>query len=287
MEQQWRAILEHEFGTIQNWQALSGGDTSGVYRFVASESVLVAKTSSGDQNRDVLSAERDGLRALASTNTVQIPEVLFYHKSAENGEVLITNFIESGSKTAASLREFGRNLARLHQVEVPLFGWTRDNFIGALPQSNKEQKDWSCFYVAERLVPQLHLAQDKGLLPGHLVPNEDKLHQVCKIILGTPQASPIHGDLWGGNYLINPQGQGVVIDPSFYHGHGEVDLAMSRLFGGFGPAFYAGYHEVIPEAAGAEERRDLYQLYYLLVHLNMFGRSYLSSVAAVLQRYFN
>lgn len=284
--QQWKAVLEQALGTIQEWKPLSGGDTSGVHKFSTAKGQFVAKTNSGSRQSGLLAAERDGLLALANTHTVSVPEVVLYEQNGSNGELLVSDFIAAGSKTPASLRTFGRGLAQLHQIDSARFGWTRDNFIGSLPQSNTQQDQWATFYVRERLQPQLQWAQDKGLLPASLIPTESCLHQVCTELLGNPKPSPLHGDLWGGNYLIDEQGEAYLIDPSFYCGHQEVDLAMSRLFGGFGPDFYRGYQEVIPASDGADERIDLYQLYYLLVHLNMFGRSYLSSVAGILQRYF-
>lgn len=286
MLQEWKTVLEQTFGGIEEWQPISGGDTSGVFRFKAGGRLLVAKTHSGKGQAGILDAERAGLAALATTQTVAVPEVLLYQEASSGHELLVSEFIATGPTSPVSLQTFGRSLAELHQVPAESFGWTQDNYIGALAQSNLQHAEWPSFYATQRLLPQLQLAQNKGLLPAQHLPSENQLLSRCEDLLGRPKACPIHGDLWGGNYLIDEHGKAVVIDPSFYYGHGEVDLAMSRLFGGFGPDFYQGYHDVLPIEAGATERRDLYQLYYLLVHLNMFGRSYLSSVVDILKRYW-
>ncbi|MEO0725788.1 MAG: fructosamine kinase family protein [Bacteroidota bacterium] len=225
------------------------------------------------------------MEALTMHAAVATPEIRLYKKH-EAGELLVMQRLQTGEKTSAALRQFGRQLAQLHQIRVPQFGWEQANYIGKLPQSNTPNSSWSLFYAQERLQPQIRMAVDSRLLPLTDAPSIERIEHVCANLIGNPPASPIHGDLWGGNYMIATNGQAYLIDPSFYHGHGEVDLAMSRLFGGFGAAFYEGYDEIISPEAGAEARRDLYQLYYLLVHLNIFGRSYLSSVQQILNRYF-
>ena len=245
----------------------------------------VAKTNSNPQTPDLLQLEQQGLGALAAHQLVAIPEVYLYEQH-EIGELLVMQHLTTGEKSNKILASFGQQLAQLHQVNVPAFGWDRSNYIGKLPQSNTPNAAWPQFYAFERLQPQIQMAVDAQLLPAPAAPSPARLEQVCENLLGKPKASPLHGDLWGGNYIIDQNGNAYLIDPSFYHGHGEVDLAMSRLFGGFGPSFYEGYHELIPLEPGVEARRDLYQLYYLLVHLNMFGRSYLSSVQQILHRYF-
>lgn len=158
------------------------------------------------------------------------------------------------------------------------------NYIGRLPQSNAPDEHWASFYLSQRLLPQIQLAFDKGFLPS--LPSETLLTERCSSLLGNPSPTPLHGDLWSGNYLISTGGEPYLIDPSFYYGHREVDLAMTQLFSGFSPVFYHTYHEIFPLEPGHEVRRDLYQLYYLLVHLNMFGISYRDRVVSIMNSYF-
>ena len=285
MNSLWLNIIEQSLGKVQRSRPLSGGDTSSIYQIELESTTVIAKTNSASGTPDLLKAEQLGLAALAQHGIVATPKVQLYEQHT-SGELLIMEYVPAGEKTTKALRAFGQQMARLHQISIPTFGWEHANYIGKLPQSNSAHPNWPQFYAHERLQPQLRLAIDAGLLSVQDAPTAERTEEVCNNFLGLPRASPLHGDLWAGNYLIDQSGKAYIIDPSFYYGHAEIDLAMSRLFGGFGPSFYEGYHEIIPLQAGAEDRRDIYQLYYLLVHLNMFGRSYLSSVQHILNRYF-
>ena len=182
---------------------------------------------------------------------------------------------------------FGEKLAKFHQKRGDVFGWDRHNFIGSLPQSNSKKTSWNVFYTEERLMPQLQLAIDKGMLSKQEAPDRDKMVSVLGELFKGVEPSLLHGDLWSGNYLINTDGVPYLIDPAVYWGHSEVDIAMSRLFGGFGASFYSSYDGLRPPDKASEDRMHIYQLYYLLVHLNLFGRSYYSSVTHILKQYFS
>jgi fructosamine-3-kinase len=166
------------------------------------------------------------------------------------------------------------------------FGWSSPNYIGSLPQSNKVTNSWASFYQEERLQPQLQLALDKKWLAQEDVPSTSLMMEKLQQLLPAAKPSLLHGDLWGGNYLISASGIPYLIDPAVYYGHQEVDLAMTRLFGGFDTSFYDAYNELLPPNDGWQDRTGLYQLYYLLVHLNLFGSSYLNSVLKWLRYYF-
>jgi fructosamine-3-kinase len=181
---------------------------------------------------------------------------------------------------------FGAGLAALHNIHQEHFGWEISNYIGNLPQSNTVHPGWASFYLNERLKPQLKMAVDSGLLRPKDNPGDGNLQEVLKGLFNDTSPALLHGDLWNGNYLISHTGEAYLIDPAVYRGHAEVDLAMSRLFGGFGQSFYKGYHSVRPRQHGADEREQIYQLYYLLVHLNLFGNSYRSAVKSILNRFF-
>lgn len=285
MQKFWTTAVEQEAGKIQTVIPLGGGDTSAVYRVDGKEKTVLVKTNAAIQLKGLLAAEHRGLVALKTAATIAIPTV-YFHRDTPQGELLVMEYIPNGPSSAAALRLLGQQLANMHQQYGAEHGWRHDNFIGQLKQWNTPNERWPLFYAHQRLLPQLKLAVDKGLLhPRHLL-HEDKLGKRCEELLGFPNPSPLHGDLWNGNYLISQSGQAYLIDPSFYYGHAEVDLAMARLFGGFGDQFYAAYHEIKPSTAGANERCEIYQLYYLLVHLNMFGVAYLAQVQRILQRYF-
>lgn len=146
-------------------------------------------------------------------------------------------------------------------------------------------KTWSKFYWTERILPQLQLALDNRLLAKNEIPREEKAVKLFDAVFGTVQPSLLHGDLWSGNYLIASGGTPYLIDPATYYGHSMVDIAMSRLFGGFGQSFYDAYHEIMPKTEKYDEQIELYQLYYLLVHLNLFGRGYYEKVSAILRHF--
>jgi fructosamine-3-kinase len=215
-------------------------------------------------------AEVDGLRALRAVEGVRAPEPL-----AHGAHWLLLEHVETGRERADTSAALGRMLAELHaEGGGTAFGWPRDNWIGSLPQANPPTGSWGAFWRDRRIAPQLERARRLGHLKRASL---DRLLDVIPSALADVERPElVHGDLWGGNWLTDAGGEPVLIDPAVYRGHGEVDLAMSELFGGFDGVFYDAYHEARGGASReyAAYRRDLYQLYYLLVHVNLFGSSY-------------
>ena len=265
---------------------VSGGDISNAHKVETAHARYFVKSSSGSSALAMYEAEAKGLLQLAATNTVAVPKV-YTTRRFTGYSYLVMEFVESKRPSKRNLELFGQQLAQLHRAQTDaLFGNDHDNFIGSLPQSNRQHIDWATFYAKERLWPQLKMAVKSNLLSDTQLPNTENILNTCQQFFGDVAPSLLHGDLWGGNYLISTDGTPYLIDPAVYVGHSEVDLAMSRLFGGFGNGFYNAYHEIIPPHENQQELNDLYQLYYLLVHLNLFGSSYQGSVLRVLQRYF-
>jgi fructosamine-3-kinase len=236
---------------------------------------------------DLFEAEADGLRALRSSGGLRVPEPVARGGGSGAPSWLLMEHIEAGRPASDYGERLGRGLAALHASPDPEdgFGWHLDNWIGSLPQTNGTQRSWARFWQIHRIAPQLERARSRGYLDGAEGRVLDRVVDTIPQALADVDRGPphlLHGDLWGGNAFASADGHPVIIDPAVYRGHGEVDLAMTELFGGFGAAFYAAYDEVRPitDAYGAY-RRDLYQLYYLLVHVNLFGGQYVqSSVAA-------
>lgn len=264
---------------------MAGGDISRAYKISTSSQKFFCKIHSGNQAFDMFQSEKDGLDAIRNTKTIAAPQVYFC-EAWEKGAFLIMEYVEAERSTDRGMAALGRQLAQLHERECSTFGWNRDNFIGSLPQSNERSGSWSEFYVAERLQPQLELSINRGLLSQMEVPSTGRMLTVIEEMCNNVKPSLLHGDLWGGNYLISSDGTPYLIDPAVYEGHNEVDIAMSMLFGGFGNSFYTAYEEILPTDSYSPDRIKLYQLYYLLVHLNLFGVSYYSSVKAILKSYF-
>ncbi|MEX0936048.1 MAG: fructosamine kinase family protein [Gemmatimonadota bacterium] len=228
--------------------------------------------------------EAEGLRALAEIEGgPRIPTVL----AAEDGDAdscgwLLLEFIEEGRPTARTAAQLGEALASMHGSRAdPLPGWHRDGFIGSLPQRNGASgASWPRFWVEARLEPQWkrarrHFDPETAHAWSRLLPRIEAALQGWE----EDGVSLLHGDLWSGNVLTDQSGEPVLIDPAAYRGHREVDLAMMELFGGFRERTFARYREIAPLRPGyPERRRDIYQLYPLLVHVNLFGASYIGSV---------
>jgi fructosamine-3-kinase len=241
---------------------------------------------SRDAASDVFAAEADGLRALRESARLTIPEVIAT-SDGENQAWLLLEYVPPGSPAPDYAEHLGGALATLHEAREGPYGWHRSNYIGSLPQTNTTLDDWPTFWWTERLEPQLALAKDSGRLAG-LDREWTTLEADLPTLLGGAAedgCSILHGDLWSGNVYPGPDGRAVLVDPAVYQGHREVDLAMTELFGGFAEAFYAAYEDRRPLTEGYHDvRRHVYQLYPLLVHVNLFGDAYVNGVAGALQK---
>jgi fructosamine-3-kinase len=235
---------------------------------------------------DVFAAEADGLSALRESTEATVPEVIGYSDAAGTPAWLLLEYIPRGRATSNYAESLGEALAGLHDAREDSYGWHRANYIGSLPQSNTPVDDWSEFWWAERIEPQLSLAVDGGRLTGldrEWAALESKLPMLLTGVAGDG-CSLLHGDLWSGNVYPGPDGGPVLVDPAVYRGHSEVDLAMTELFGGFPGAFYSAYGQARPLLDGYRDvRRHVYQLYPLLVHVNLFGGGYVDRAAGVLR----
>lgn len=270
---------------IISFSALSGGDISEVYKLTTKNNQFIVKAHNGKLAHDMLSAEKLGLECIAKTASIKTPEV--YHIGTyQTNNFLVMQYIPTKNPNEKDYDVLGQQLAALHQVSNLYFGFESDNYIGSLVQSNQKYLDWTTFYIKERIIPQLDLALQNTFLSKQETPNFESLVRVCNNLFPDIKPNLLHGDLWGGNFLIAENGIPYLIDPAVYYGHSEVDLAMSRLFGGFSTSFYNAYSSINSEQPGGQERNDLYQLYYLLVHLNLIGTSYYTGVKRILQKYF-
>ncbi len=271
---------------IDGVKPISGGDISSVYLLETETERFVCKVNQGVSALRLFQSEKTGLEAIANTKTVATP--LVYHCEAIwNDAFLLMEYIESKSPNVSDIERLSHHLAAMHTNGSAIqFGFKSNNFIGSLQQSNTFHDQWSTFYALERLLPQLKLALNQKLLPSGEIPSEELLLERCASLLMDVKPALLHGDLWGGNFLVSTSGIPYLIDPAVYCGHTEVDIAMTRLFGGFSNNFYNAYRRHVPEPRNEKELTDVYQLYYLLVHLNLFGASYYSQVKSILRRYF-
>lgn len=275
-------LLQVDPGEIGRVRPVQGGCLNEAYRLSVGGETVFVKYNGQPVDR-LFEAEAEGLRLLRDTGTVTVPEVL-----AMDRHHLILSWVEPAAvpetRSAALL---GSDLARLHRTPLPAYGLPAGNVVG-VPQPKSPLYDaWVPFYREQRLAPLASACARQGLLPEarqkRLVRLLDRLEEWIDPSVVRP--SLLHGDLWSGNWLTGPGGRPVLVDPAVLYGDRESELAFTELFGGFPESFYAAYREAWPLEAGYEDRRPLYQLYHLLVHLYLFGESYGSSVDRTLSRY--
>lgn len=262
---------------------VSGGDINEAFRVSLADGRTVFVKTNDHADPVMFPAEARGLDWLSQAKALRVPQVL----AASRGDApafLVLEYLESRRRAPEFDERLGRGLAALHRFGAPTFGLDHDNFIGRLPQRNASAPTWAEFYRERRLLPQLERALERGLAPQELRTGFERLFRRMDDAVG-PSEPParLHGDLWGGNLHVDDQGEPCVIDPAVYGGHREVDLAMMRLFGGFSQATFDAYDEAFPLAAEHEDRVPLYQLYPLMVHVNLFGGSYVGSVLRALR----
>ncbi|MCB0667571.1 MAG: fructosamine kinase family protein [Saprospiraceae bacterium] len=286
MNQKIRSLIEKELGKINRITPVGGGDISTAYRITTARHDFFVKVNHGSDASGMFEAERAGLELIRNTGAIRTPEVINLDHF-EDGAFLILENIQSKSPSGEDLRNFGIQLAHLHQKSFENYGGNAANFIGSLPQPNEWSDDWPDFYMVCRLLPQLNMAAERKFLQRKEIPEKAVILESIRPFLSSPHPSLIHGDLWGGNFLIDTEGDPVLIDPAVYYGHHQVDIAMSKLFGGFGREFYNAYYAEMGCAEISQAETDLYQLYYLLVHLNLFGSSYYFPVKKIMDRYFS
>ena len=226
-------------------------------------------------------AEANGLRAMGEAGAIRVPKVVG-HGVAGGQSILVLEALDLGCSAGKSgWQKMGEQLAQLHRSLGESHGWDGDNFIGASPQPNRRRSSWTEFFVEERLRFQFELAEGKGMnFDGW-----EAFLEVAASRLKGHQAEPslLHGDLWSGNAGFTSAGEPVIYDPACYHGDRECDLAFSEFFGGFPESFYKAYRQAWPLDPGYEERRDLYNLYHVLNHANLFGAGYAGQAQSMMR----
>ncbi len=275
-----RAVAEALGTEVGSASPVGGGDINEAYAVELIDGREVFVKTNPRPPATMFPTEARGLEWLREADALRVPEVL-----AVTEEFLALEMLHSARPASDYDERFGRGLAALHRFGAKRFGLDHDNFIGRLPQANDPCDDWVEFYRSRRLEAQLHKAADDGLASAKLQRQFETLFGRLGELVG-PAEPParLHGDLWGGNKHVDDTGGPCVIDPAVYGGHREVDLAMMQLFGGFGAQVFDAYDEAYPLAPGWRDRVPLYQLYPILVHVNLFGGGYLGSVQSALDK---
>lgn len=272
--------------TIAEKQRVHGGDINDAFALKLDDGTSLFMKTNRVHALSGFEAEVAGLQALRETQAIGTAQVLGIGTDPDGYSFLLLDYIEAGPRIPGFWETFAEQLAELHHAPVKRdeFGFFSDNYIGSREQVNTWTGSWIDFYRTYRLETQFRAAE------RFFDTSERKyiawlLDHLDQFLIEPERPSLVHGDLWSGNFLTGPDGRAWIIDPAAYYGHPEVDLAMTELFGGFEPIFYDAYKACANLVPGYPERRDLYHLYQLLNHLNMFGAAYLSSVKRIIHRY--
>lgn len=268
--------------TIEQQRSVGGGCINQGYQFIGNGQQYFVKLNRPNQTA-MFAAEALGLEQMGATQTIRVPKPICWGETGSHS-YLVLEWLELGGGSSEAWRTMGRNLAALHrQGTAAQFGWDRQNTIGSTPQINDWNDNWADFWAETRIGYQLRLAQRNG---GHFPDTNTVINCIRDILRDhQPQPSLVHGDLWSGNAAVTATGEPIIFDPAAYYGDREVDIAMTELFGGFPGAFYQGYNEAWRLEEGYGDRRDLYNLYHVLNHFNLFGGGYSNQANRIIQKY--
>lgn len=286
-EEKIKKRIEEKLGSkIKSFSSLSGGCISDAFKISTANGTSFFLKYNPSASNDMFFKEANGLRELDKSNAIKIPEVL-----SVDEDYILLEFIASGNRKKNFFEDFGKSFAEMHKFKSDSFGFYENNYIGSNPQINipdeKEKSDWTAFYLNKRILFQLQLAEKLGNSTDELRKGISKLENKIEDIIGHNSEKPslLHGDLWAGNYMIDQNGNAVLIDPAAYYGHREADLGMTKLFGGFNSEFYKAYNESFPLEDGFDYRENIYKLYHVLNHLNLFGGGYYSQAISLIKFY--
>lgn len=256
---------------IADTRSVSGGCINQGYKISGNDAKYFLKLNQASQE-EMFAAEALGLKQMYATQTITVPQPVCWG-TANDSSYIVMQWLDLGGGNSQSWSGMGRQLAAMHREGISnKFGWERNNTIGSTPQINTEEDNWADFFAEHRIGYQLKLAKRRG---GSF-PDTNKIVNAVRNKLADrkPQASLVHGDLWSGNAAISSDGSPVILDPATYYGDRETDLAMTELFGGFPTAFYRGYNSAWQLDSGYQQRKNIYNLYHILNHFNLFGGGY-------------
>ena len=269
---------------IDRLSKIQGGSINEAFRLESGGEAFFLKLNVARNHPGMFEAEAKGLELLRAAGRIAVPAVMGTGGD-EKDQFILMEYIIPGSPVNGFDQEFGKELARLHKTSAERFGLDHDNYIGSLKQRNIQHVKWTDFFIHERLLPQLKKAMDTGGARKELVKKFEHLFKRLDDLLPAEPPALLHGDLWSGNYTCGKNSRPWIFDPAVYYGHREMDIAMTRLFGGFGSGFYSGYMEEFSLQKDWEKRVDIFNLYPLMVHANLFGGHYRHDVERILEAY--
>ncbi|HXH19285.1 MAG TPA: fructosamine kinase family protein [Chitinophagales bacterium] len=269
---------------ITSQSYVGGGCINYALSLQTNAGIFFLKMNDASRYPRMFETEAKGLKILKSAKAIGVPEVIAFGES-EGRAFIILEHIASSPRCKNFWENFGYALATLHCNFHAQFGLDHDNYIGSLPQSNTFHNDWFSFFIEERLQKQVQRAYHANKISVNHVKQFESVFHRLENFFPAEKPSLLHGDLWSGNVMTGDEGEACLIDPAVYYGHREAELAFTTLFGGFDERFYTSYNEALPLQPGFEKRKDVYNLYPLLVHVNLFGGGYLPSVERILRRF--
>ncbi len=267
-------------------EAVSGGDINESFHLQTNKGDYFLKINDAYEYPALFKHEAEGLLALRENSDLRVPDVKA-QGMVDRHQYLLLEFIVKWPQQKGFWEKFGREVAKLHFEEYYYFGWQEDNYIGTIKQCNTQHILWSDFYVKCRLEPLIRTLFERDELDTEDLKNAEHLYKKMPEIFPVEHPSLLHGDLWSGNFMADEKNQAVIYDPAVYYGHREMDLGMTKLFGGFEKEFYQGYNDVYPLENGWEERLPYSQLYPILAHGVLFGGSYIEQVKGILKRHIS
>ncbi len=279
--------IEKELNTkIVSGRSVGGGCINDAQTITTSDNKQFFLKLNFNSAKDMFFKEANGLRELKKAAAIRVPEVILVDTN-----FILLEQINPGRKSKTFDEDFGRSFANLHRFTSEHFGFYEDNYIGSTPQKNipdnDEKNNWIKFYFNKRILFQYRLLEKNGYADSSIKKRisllENKIYEILKDTENIP--SLLHGDLWSGNYLVDENGNACLIDPAVYYGNREADLAMTKLFGGFNSAFYKSYNEAFPLPEGYEYRENIYKLYHVMNHLNLFGGGYYHQTISLMDYY--
>lgn len=264
---------------INSHRPVHGGDINEAF-YLEGDRKYFLKLNDANRFPKMFQKEAEGLNALRDASELIVPEVIKYGE-IEDRQYLLLEWIVNEGATKSHWINFGHGLAKLHRQSREYFGWVRDNYIGSLAQINDKCSTWTDFFIQHRVMPLVNKLHENGSFSKSDVDRAERFCLSADSLFPQEPPALIHGDLWAGNFIITGNNNVALIDPAVYYGHREMDIGMSKLFGGFPQLFYDAYNESYPLEKGWEERLKYSQLYPLLVHAILFGGHYISRVRGV------
>ena len=274
---------ENKLALLHN-EPVYGGDINKAWCLHTRTGRYFLKTNAANRVPLMFQKEAAGLAALKRHSPVTVPRVMAYG-TINDVQYLLLEWLEKGVAAPGCMYEFGRHLAALHRQKQAYFGWQEDNYIGNWPQINTAHQHWHAFYITCRLTPLAQYLFDTGAWTKSDLAALEALGTRLEALFPPEPPALVHGDLWGGNFMIVQDGSAAIFDPAVYYGHREMDIGMTLLFGGFDAGFYQGYNDEYPLQKDWRHRVSLTQLYPLLVHAVLFGGHYVSSARDIIRQY--